>query len=140
VRIGALDMLENVPAAEIWPLVSPLLSDSSRGVRIKAAALLAALPAASQPPAYRERFEHATAEFIAAQRLNADRPEARTTLGSFFARRGLAAAAEAEYEAALRLAPQFAPAAVNLADLFRQLGRDGDGREGVALSNRARAQ
>ena len=28
VRIGALDMLENVPAAQLWPLVSPLLSDS----------------------------------------------------------------------------------------------------------------
>ena len=27
VRIGALDMLENVPAAQLWPLVSPLLSD-----------------------------------------------------------------------------------------------------------------
>ena len=77
VRIGALDMLEACPATQIWPLVSPLLSDPSRGVRIRAVALLAAVPTASQPPADRERFERAAAEFIAAQRLNADRPEAR---------------------------------------------------------------
>ncbi|MCI0467558.1 MAG: hypothetical protein L0Y57_11220 [Beijerinckiaceae bacterium] len=128
-RIGALDMLENVPASQIWTLVSPLLSDSSRGVRIRAAALLAAVPATSQPPADRERFEHAAAEFVAAQRLNADRPEARTTLGNFYARRGLAANAEVEYEAALRLAPEFTPAAVNLADLYRKQGRDRDGED-----------
>ena len=48
VRIAALDMLDGVPPSQIWPLVSPLLADSSRGVRIRAAALLAAVPAASQ--------------------------------------------------------------------------------------------
>src|SRR5262245_46405996 len=127
VRIGALDMLEHVPAAQVWPLVVPLLFDSSRGVRIRAAAVLAAFPAASQRPADREPFERAAAEFIAAQRLNADRPEARSALATFLARRGRAAEAETEYKAALRLSPQFAPAAINLADLYRQLGRDDEG-------------
>jgi tetratricopeptide (TPR) repeat protein len=127
VRIGALDMLANAPAAQLWPLVSPLLSDSNWGVRIRAAALLAAVPTSSQPPADRERFERAAAEFIAAQRLNADRPEARATLGNFLARRGRTGEAEAEYKAALKLNPQFAPAAINLADLYRQLARDGEG-------------
>ena len=127
VRIGALDMLANAPAAQLWPLVSPLLSDSNRGVRIRAVTLLAAVPTPSQPPADRERFEHAAAEFIAAQRLNADRPEARATLGNFLARRGRTGEAETEYKAALKLNPQFAPAAINLADLYRQLARDGEG-------------
>jgi predicted CXXCH cytochrome family protein len=127
VRIGALDALEGMPGAQLWPLVSPLLADQNRGVRIRTAALLAAVPAASQPAADRERFERAAAEFIAAQRLNADRPEARAALGNFFARRGLSAEAEAEYKAGLRLSPQYAPAAINLADLYRQTGRDRDG-------------
>jgi Flp pilus assembly protein TadD len=35
--------------------------------------------------------------------------------------------AEADYKAALHLSPQFAPAAINLADLYRSLGRDRDG-------------
>ena len=129
VRIGALDMLENVPSPQLWPLVSPLLSDSSRGVRVKAVDLLAALPTANQPASDRTSFDKAAAEFIAAQRLNADRPEARSALGTFYAHRGLAADAEAEYKTALRLEPQFAPAAINLADLYRQLGKDDDGNQ-----------
>src|SRR5262249_11696591 len=57
VRIGALDMLANVSAAQLWPLVSPLLSDSNRGARIRAAALLAPVgePARCRPRALRAR-------------------------------------------------------------------------------------
>jgi predicted CXXCH cytochrome family protein len=138
VRIGALDMLEGAPPAQAWPLASPLLSDPVRGVRIRAASLLAAVPAASQPPADRERFERAANEFIAAQRFNADRPESRSALGSFLVKRGRTADAEVEYKAALRLSPQYAPAAVNLADLYRGTGREADGesvlRAAIALS------
>jgi Flp pilus assembly protein TadD len=98
-------------------------------VRIRAVELVADVPTARVPPADREPFERAVAEFIASQRLNADRPEARTTLGNFYARLGRAADAEAEYRAALRLSGQFAPAAVHLAELYRLLGRDGDGEQ-----------
>ncbi|MDU1490621.1 MULTISPECIES: tetratricopeptide repeat protein [Bradyrhizobium] len=127
VRLGALDMLENVPAAEIWSFVSPLLSDPSRGVRIRAAALLANMPVRSQHPADRARFDLAAAEFIAAQRSNAERPEARTALGNFLLQRDRPQEAEAEYRAALRLSPHYATAAINLADLYRQRGQDGEG-------------
>jgi predicted CXXCH cytochrome family protein len=127
VRLGALDMLEGIQVEGLWPVLSPLLSDSVRGVRIRAVSLLAAVPASRQPAADRDRFDRAAAEFIAAQRFNADRPEARTALGSFYAHRGNTAEAEKEFAAALRLSPQFAPAAINLADLARQQGRDADG-------------
>jgi predicted CXXCH cytochrome family protein len=129
VRIGALDMLDGIPVARLWPLAAPVLSDAVRGVRIRAAALLAMLPTASQPVSDRAPFERAAGEFIAAQRRNADRPEARATLGNFFARRGLPAEAEAEYRAALRLSPAYAPAAINLADLDRRLGREAEGEQ-----------
>jgi Flp pilus assembly protein TadD len=127
VRIGALEMLEGLPPQQLWPLVASLLSDESQGVRIKAASLLAGIPTASQPSADRAAFEHAAGEFIAAQRLNADRPEARSMLANFFAKRGLLGEAEIEWKAALRLSPQYAPAATNLADLYRGLGRDDEG-------------
>ena len=52
-------------------------------------------------------------------------------LGSFLARRGLPTGAEAEYKAALRLNPQYAPAAINLADLYRGLGREADGENAL---------
>jgi hypothetical protein len=127
VRIGALDMLDGLPGNRIWPLVAPLLSDPSRGVRVRAVSVLAAVSTTNQPPSDRAAFERAATEFVAAQQLNADRPEARSILGNFYARRRLNADAESEYNAALRLSPQYVPAAINLADLYRQLGRDGDG-------------
>jgi predicted CXXCH cytochrome family protein len=140
VRIGALDMLENLQATQIWPMVSPLLSDPVRGVRIRAVSLLAPVATASQPPPDRERFDQAAKEFIAAQRFNADRPEARTTLGNFLAQRGLATDAEAEYKAALQLSPQYITASINLADLYRRLGHDDKGetvlRAALAISPR----
>jgi predicted CXXCH cytochrome family protein len=138
VRIGALEMIEEAPVQSLWPLAAALLSDPNRGVRIHAASLLASVPEASRPRQDRARFEHAASEFIAAQRLNDDRPEARTALGSFFARSGRHGDAEAEYLAALRLSPQFTPASVNLSDLLRELGRDEQGetvlRTAIALS------
>lgn len=128
-RIGALDMLENAPPAQISPMVAPLLADQVFGVRIRAASLLASVPPANLTPADRDRFERASAEFVAAQRLNADRPEARAALGTFYAQQGRVGDSEAEYRTALRLDAHYAPAAINLADLLRQTGRNEEGIE-----------
>ena len=140
VRLGALDMVEGVPLDQLWPLVSPLLSDPVRGVRIRAVALVAAVRPRDLAPADRGRFERAAAELVAAQQLNADRPEAHSALGDFYAHRGMSTEAEAEFKAALKLSSQFAPASVNLADLYRQSGRDADGeavlRTAIAASPR----
>jgi tetratricopeptide (TPR) repeat protein len=134
VRMAALEMLAGVPAGQLWPLVSSLLSDPIEGVRIRAVTLLASVPTESQPAADRQPFERAAAEFVAAQRLNAERPEARTTLANFLVQQRKPAEAEAEYKAARRLNPQFSPAAINLADLYRTLGRED---EGLALLSEA---
>ena len=140
VRLGALDGLEGMPADQLWTLGSTQLADPVRGVRIRAAELLASVPAARQPAADRDKFAQASAEFVAAQNLNADRPDARTALGNFFVRQGKVAEAQTEYRAALRLDPSFAAAAINMSDLYRQLGRDDDGERVLseALSNSPR--
>ena len=126
VRIGALDTLEGMPVAQRWPLASPLLTDAVQGVRIRAASLLAGVPTAQLNASDRQRFGRAAEEFIAAQKTNADRPEARSMLGSYYAQRGATAEAETEYKAALRLSPQYMLAAINLADLYRRLQREND--------------
>jgi Flp pilus assembly protein TadD len=130
VRLGSLDMLQSVPPSQLWPVVSQLLSDPVRGVRIRAVYLLAGTPIEQLTSEDRSRLDQVTQEFIATQQLNADRPEARTMLGGFYVRSGRTMEAEAEYKAALRLSPAYGPAAANLADLYRQLGRDRDA-EGV---------
>ena len=75
--------------AQLWPMASPLLADPVRGVRISARRPpcgRSAREPARAPTA--QRFDRAAAEFVAAQQLNADRPEGRATLGNFLARRG----------------------------------------------------
>lgn len=127
VRMGALDMLDRAPAQQIWAMVAPMLRDPVLGVRLRAVQLLASVPAAQQPEGDRVALETAAREFVTAQRLHADRPENRTVLGDFLARRREHQAAEAEWKAALQLSARFVPAAINLADLYRELGRDPEG-------------
>jgi tetratricopeptide (TPR) repeat protein len=123
VRMAAVSAFETMPIEQRRSLV-PLLGDTVASVRMQAARMLAAVPAGFFDARESTAFASAAAEFTAAQRFNADRPEHRTNLGGFLAERGDAAAAEAEYRAALRLEPGFAPAWANLADLMRLLGRE----------------
>jgi len=71
----------------------------------------------------------ATAELVAAEMVDADRPEAHLNLGLVDLRRRGLPEAEEEYRIALRLDPSFVPALVNLADLDRALGKDEEGAE-----------
>ncbi len=135
VRRASVAALAPLPAEQRVPLVAPLLDDPVRTVRIEAAALLAGAPDTAFDPAQRASFARASAEFEAVQRYNADRPEARTALGGFYAQRGRYADAEKELEAATAMDPRYVPAYVNLADMRRSQGRDTDAqavlREGL---------
>ena len=127
IRLGALRGLEGVPPEQRWALAGALLTDPVRAVRVQATSLLASVPAAGLSADDRRRFDSAAREYVEVQRFNADRPEGRVTLGAFFAQRGEPGMAEAEYRAAITLAPRSIPAYVNLADLYRGLGRDKEG-------------
>jgi tetratricopeptide (TPR) repeat protein len=126
-RVGAVEALAAVPPAQRFPLAGHLLHDPMRAVRIQAARHLAAVPAAQLTEAQRGALARALEEYIAAQQVNAERPEAHLNLGNLYAEQGQFAAAEAAYRTALRRQPTFVQAYVNLADLARQQGRDDEG-------------
>ena len=136
VRRAAIAVFEQLPPLQ-RQAVMPLLGDLSRIVRMQAARTLAPLADDAFDATTLAAFRVAAAEYVAAERFNADRPENRTNLGGFLAERGEAVGAEAEYRAALRLDPRFVPAWANLADLMRMLGREADAesalREGLAV-------
>jgi Flp pilus assembly protein TadD len=136
VRAAALRVFDAVAPAGRVSRLAPLLRDPIRSVRILAARQLA--PAAGQlSAADRPAFDRAADELVAAERFNADRPEHRVSLGVFFADLGRVDDAEREYRGAIALAPDFAPAYVNLAELLRARG-DEPAAEATLRSGAAR--
>ncbi|MDH3900180.1 MAG: ammonia-forming cytochrome c nitrite reductase subunit c552, partial [Gammaproteobacteria bacterium] len=127
VRSAAVRVLEQAPAVVRVQLAFPLLEDKVRAVRIEAARVLASIPAGDLDRPQRELLEHGIREYVAAQMVNAERPEAQVNLGNLYAAQGAADKAEAAYATAMQLEPGFIPAYVNLADLYRQQGRDAEG-------------
>jgi tetratricopeptide (TPR) repeat protein len=125
VRRASVGTLSMLPPAQRLPLVAPLLDDPVRSVRIEAAHALADAVGVATP-AQRAAFDRSAAEYESVQRFSADRPEARTALGSFYARQGRFGDAQAQLQSALAVDPAFVPARVNLADLLRVQGRDAD--------------
>jgi predicted Zn-dependent protease len=142
-RLGALEALAGAPAELRQRYALPLLSDPVRAIRIEAAGILADASPSIASGEQRTAFERAAAEYVEAQRSNADRAEARVNLGSFEAQRGDTAQAEQDLRAAIKLDPLFVPAYVNLADLYRAQGREADGervlRDGLRQAPRSAA-
>jgi Flp pilus assembly protein TadD len=138
IRRAALTVLESLPPANRVDLAAPLLEDRVLAVRLAAVRALAPAATAVAAGVHAEAWRKAEAEYIATQRYNADRPESRMELGSFFAWTGRTAEAVTEYQTALKLAPQFVPAYVNLADLYRSRGSEAEAertlREGLAVA------
>jgi Flp pilus assembly protein TadD len=135
VRVGAVSALARLPLEDQIRILPPLLDDSVRIVRLETARVLASAPSSALTDKARTSFERAAEEYVASQRLHADRPEHRTNLGTFLAQRGRYAEAEAEFRAAIDLLPTYVPAWANFADMRRMEGRDADAeallREGL---------
>ncbi|MGE5946449.1 MAG: tetratricopeptide repeat protein, partial [Betaproteobacteria bacterium] len=93
--------------------------DPVREVRMEAARSLAGDAEAGLAPHERLRFDSALGEWVAAQRFNADRPEANVALGTLLALRGDFAGAETACRRAIEIDPTYVEASINLADLFR---------------------
>ena len=118
-RRAAAEQLESIDPALRAPMGLPLLDDSVRTVRLAALPALAGLPDSGWSTGERAAFGRALAEYRASQAFNADRPESWVNLGSLDARLGRADVAETEYRHAITLQPQFVPAYMQLAELYR---------------------
>jgi len=138
VRRAAVSLLASWEPARRWQTGGPLLTDPIRSVRLEAVNALAdSAFVVSLSADQRAIFERAAQEYRDVQAFNADRAESWLNLGALEARLGNGERAEADYQRAIRLQPAFIPPYVNLADLYRQQGRDADGerilRQALAL-------
>ena len=124
VRAAAVGALAGVDAATRLQLLPRMLDDPVRQVRMEAARALAGEPEARLAADDKAKFAAALDEYVAAQRFNADRPEAHAALGILYVTRGRDAEAAAAYRKALELDPTYVLAALNLADLQRAQARE----------------
>lgn len=104
-------------------LLTPLLRDPLRAVRIEAARTLATVDQPAWDAAQREAFAAALAEYKAAQLAQADHPEGHANLGRLYAARGDLALAEQAFQTAVARDAHFWPAANGLATIYAQTKR-----------------
>jgi tetratricopeptide (TPR) repeat protein len=118
--LGLADLQTRVALA--WPL----LSDPALTVRLEAARVLAPVMTQGIGGELADRLSGALEEYAIAEMVNADRPEAHLNLGLLAVEAGEPRVAEQAYRTALSLDRRFTPARVNLADLYRALGRESE--------------
>jgi tetratricopeptide (TPR) repeat protein len=125
-RLAAVEAMTTAPPALRARALAPLLGDPVKAVRTAAARALAALPAGVLPAAQRAQLDQVLDEYIAIQLFNADRADAYNNLGSLYADRGELTKAEAALKQAIAIEPKLAASSLNLADLYRAMGREDD--------------
>jgi predicted CXXCH cytochrome family protein len=129
VRMAVPRALPASPSPRMARTVAPLLVDPVRAVRVEAARALAGADPQAMTAEQRNALGDAVQELVAAEMVDADRPEAHLNLGLLNIKRRQPTEAEVQYRTALRLDPTFVPALVNLADLDRMRGLDQQGAD-----------
>ena len=129
VRRAALRGLDGVPPRNKRSALLRRLDDPVKGVRTEAARQLAGTDPGSLTEGHRQQLQAALSEYVESQKAFMDRPESWLNLSAVYAQAGQAAAAETYLRTAIERDPDFEPAYVNLADLYRARGLEGQSAE-----------
>ena len=123
-RLTAVDTLSHPTQEGLAERLGPMLFDSVRAVRIRAAARLADVAPEYLTPLQREALTEQLAAFVESTRHTLDFAAAGMNLGNLYASTGDATQAEHYYRMALDVDDLFYPAKMNLAVLTSQQGRN----------------
>ena len=124
VRTVATSTLGQMPTVADLETLLQQLNDPVRAVRVEAARILAPIPRENLDMQQRQLLDTALQEYRDTQLALEDTPEALLNLGVLESALGNGAAAEGYYEKAIKMAPEFVPARVNLANLYNLTGRN----------------
>lgn len=125
-QLGLAQSLPELPQQVRPALAIPLLYENERSIYSLAANVLAGAPMDPYPQAVGERFATGLADYVASAEFNGDRPESLVNLAGVRFREGKPEEAKTLLNSALQIAPYYAPAAVNLADVYRATGQEAE--------------
>ncbi|MEM7002908.1 MAG: cytochrome c3 family protein [Pseudomonadota bacterium] len=123
-RLTSATMLQHLRPARQRGALKRLLADPLRAVRIQAAVYALNNLDEQELIGLGDDYGHALDEYIAAQKLNQERPEANVNLAMLHTRRRQSSQALHYLERALELNPRFIPALLNYAEWLRAEQRD----------------
>lgn len=126
-RRAGLEVLEQIPPEQRWPLAQDEIRDPLRTLRTLAASAFAGTADQNLSAEQRNEIDLASSEYLSSLRWNADDPAAQVNLGNFYSARNQSEAAEKAYREALQLDANWLPAYINLADHLRTQQRDSEG-------------
>ena len=130
VRLGAVSALSNsADAGERLSRLEALLADPVKSVRMAVARQLIEVPLGQAPAEIRPALGRLFDEYKESLLYNADMPESMNDLGLFLAAQGDPTTAEHAIRQALKLAPRYLPAMLNLSDIYRAQHRDDLGEQ-----------
>ncbi|MEE8478128.1 MAG: tetratricopeptide repeat protein, partial [Gemmatimonadales bacterium] len=129
VRYHALGALQMLPPAQRWQLAEHRLQDTILSVRSEAGRILAGTSTEQLSPEQQALLDRAIDDYLTIQAFDADHPATHVNAGLVETARGRPESAEAAYREAISVDVEWLPAYVNLADLFRAQGRDGEAVE-----------
>ncbi|MBK8953528.1 MAG: tetratricopeptide repeat protein [Chitinophagaceae bacterium] len=139
IRLNALKALRNYPAENLLGHVEALLYDKVAAVRMEAMNMLAPLSAKLSEKDM-EQFRKVMSEYMIVQEEMSHRPEGYFNRAILFSATGGNEVAENLYKDCIRRFPDFVPAYSNLADLYRQQGREDEIKRLIDMGLRRQPQ
>ena len=130
VRINAIQALAGLSTEERQRLLTPLLIDSIRGVRITAFSHLADVRIENITSSFTDAYRKAKSEYEDYLQLNADFRGGQFMYGQYYQHLGQMLQAEEAYLKSLAMDSLYNPSRVNLGILYNQLGRN---REAIQM-------
>jgi len=124
IRRTAVNSLNAADMGRRIKLISPLLYDRVRAVRIEAADRLAGEPSRHLDPGQKKAFHRALREFVESMEYAGDFASGRYNLGNLYTELEQPEDAIRNYQAAISIDDLFYPAKVNLAMLYNRLGQN----------------
>ena len=118
IRRAAVRALQPAPLQVRWQALDALIEDPVKSVRLEVASILSDAQSLATP-GRSAQLKELLNEYRASLEFSNDSPSGLSALGTFELNLGNVPAAKSAYEDALSIEPQYIPARLNLADLYR---------------------